>query len=73
MLQIVKDHPTWIRENGVLVNTDQNSYKAHLAKKNAVRSQQAIQTTALEEINILKTKVDSIESTLTEILSLLKK
>lgn len=73
MLQ-VKDNPTWFRDaSGALVNSDTASYQAYLAKKNAAESKNQAQRSLEQEINIMKTKVDNIESTLQEIISLLKK
>ncbi len=61
----VKEYPDWVRnEEGALVNTNTDKYRAYLAKKAKAESQQSQVDSLKSEINILNTKMDLILSLL---------
>jgi hypothetical protein len=53
-----------IKQNGALINTDNDAYEAYIRERNRLRSSKS-------EVDNLKTKVSKIETDISEIKSLL--
>jgi len=69
----VQDNPNWMRNGAAVVNVDVDAYQAYMKKRATAETNKAEIDAMKTTINNLNNKVDSMSSTLDQILNLLKK
>jgi hypothetical protein len=69
----VKDNPKWMKDGPAVINTDLDAYNAYVKKRASAEANKAEIDSMRTTINNLNNRVESMSSTLDQILNLLKK